>query len=379
MSKNLKNVTPPNPAESRTVHVSLGERSYDIVIQNDLTVTAGSLIAQKIKGRRCLVVTDRLVGPKHGYRLSSSLQKAGFDGTAIELPPGEGTKTLDLAGKLYDICIEAGLDRESCLIALGGGVIGDLTGFVAATFYRGIAFVQVPTTLLAMVDAAIGGKTGVDHAKAKNAIGAFWQPKAVLIDPATLQTLPDRDFKAGLAEVIKYGVLDDAELFEYLETNLDKLLAKDNAGLIHIIERSASIKARIVSADERETGSGPRALLNFGHTFAHAIETSMQYQGYLHGEAVAIGMALAADLSVRQKLISAADRDRIVALIQRAQLPVKLQSGDPDTETLYQAMFKDKKAAGGKLRLILAEKIGKAKIVTDVPEAAIRAAWDAGR
>ena len=363
----------------RVIAVPLGDRSYEIAIQNKILDDAGALIAERVKGRRCLVVTDRTIGPKHGYRLSSSLQRAGFDGTAIELPPGEGVKTLEVAGKLYDICIDVGLDRGSCLIALGGGAIGDLTGFVASTFYRGINFVQVPTTLLAMVDASIGGKTGVDHPKAKNAIGAFHQPKMVLIDPETLLTLPDRELKAGLAEVIKYGVLDDAELFAFIEQHAEKLLAKDADALAHVIERSAAIKARIVSQDERETGDGPRALLNFGHTFAHAIETATHYQGYLHGEAVAIGMAAACELSVEQKLMTLADRDRVVALIGKVNLPTRLQAGDPDTDSLYQAMFKDKKAASGKLRFILADKIGTTRIVADVPEAAVRKAWDARR
>ena len=370
------------PANARrTIHLPLpvGERSYDIVIQNGLLNEAGPLVAALMKGRRCLVITDRTIGPKHGYRLSASLQKSGFDGTALELPPGEGVKTIDVAKNLYDVCLDAGLDRDSCLIALGGGAIGDLTGFVAATFFRGIHFVQVPTTLLAMVDASIGGKTGVDHPKAKNAIGAFHQPKAVLIDPETLATLPDRELKSGLAEVIKYGVIDDAELFAFIEKNTAKLLAKDGEALAHVIERSAAIKAHIVSVDERETGSGPRALLNFGHTFAHAVETATNYQGYLHGEAVAIGMAMACELSVEQKLMTRADRDRVIALIEKASLPTKLQPGDPDTNSLYEAMFKDKKAAAGKLRFILSDKIGAARIVTDVPEDAVKKAWNARR
>ena len=368
----------PAPPQ-RVIHLPLGERSYDIVIRNQLINDAGADIALKVKGRRCLVVTDRNVGPKHGYRLSASLQKAKFDGTIIELPPGEGVKTLETAGKLYDICIDAGLDRESCLIALGGGVIGDLTGFAAATYFRGINFVQVPTTLLAMVDAAIGGKTGVDHPKAKNAIGAFHQPRAVLIDPETLTSLPERELKAGLAEVIKYGVIDDALLFEFLEQNMEKLLAKDPDALLHIIEKSAAIKARIVSQDERETAGGPRALLNFGHTFGHAIESATEYQGYLHGEAVAIGMALASDLSVELGLLTRADRDRIVALLGKANLPVKLQHGDPETELLYQAMFKDKKTAAGKLRFIVADRIGKALVATDVADVHVKKVWNGRR
>jgi len=342
----------PKPA----LRVELGERSYDIHVKPGVIAEAGGIIAALIKGRRCLVVSDRNIGPKYGTLLASSMQKAGFDGSAVEIPPGEGAKTIKFAEFLYDRCIEAKLDRDSVLLALGGGVIGDLTGFAAATFYRGIAVVQVPTTLLAMVDASIGGKTGIDHPKSKNAIGAFHQPKAVLIDPLTLISLPERELKAGLAEVIKYGVIDDAELFAYLEENMEKFLKKDPAALAHAIEKSAAIKARIVSQDERESAGGPRALLNFGHTFAHALESSTNYQGYLHGEAVAIGMVLAAELSVELGLLTRADRDRIKALIEKAGLPTKMQSGDPDTETLHAASFRDKKVAAGKLRFVVTER-----------------------
>jgi 3-dehydroquinate synthase len=366
-------------AEKSVVRVELGERGYDIVIQAGVIAQAGLVAREVIKGRRCLVVTDRTIGPLHGPKLASALQKAGFDGSLAELPPGEASKTLDVAKFLYERCLDAKLDRDSCLIALGGGVIGDLTGFVAATFYRGIPFIQIPTTLLAMVDASIGGKTGVDHPSAKNAVGAFHQPKAVLADPDMLKTLPDRELRAGLAEVIKYGVIDDAALFEYLEQNMDRLLAKDAAALAHVIQRSAAIKARIVSQDERESAGGPRALLNFGHTFGHALESATGYKTYLHGEAVGIGMALACELSVRQNMLTRADRDRVQALIARAGLRTRMQSGDPDTETLHTASFKDKKVAGGKLRFILAEKIGAAKTCSDIPEDMVKSVWDSPR
>ena len=365
----------PNPA----LRVELGERSYDINVKPGVIAEAGSIIGGLMKGRRCLVVTDRNVGPKYGTLLASAMQKAGFDGSAVELPPGESSKTLKVAEFLYDRCLEAKLDRDSVLIALGGGVIGDLTGFVAATFYRGIAFVQVPTTLLAMVDAAIGGKTGVDHPKSKNAIGAFLQPKVVLADPLTLMSLPERELRAGLAEVIKYGVIDDAQLFAYLEENMDKLLAKDAAALTHAIEKSAAIKARIVSQDERESAGGPRALLNFGHTFGHALESSTDYKGYLHGEAVAIGMVLASELSVELGLLMRADRDRIKKLIIKAGLPTNLKPGDPDTATLHAASFRDKKVAAGKLRFVVADRIGSAKVVTDVKDEVAKKVWDSGR
>jgi 3-dehydroquinate synthase len=325
------------------------------------------------------VVSDRHVGPKYGTLLASAMQKSGFDGSATELPPGESAKSLKVAEFLFDRCLDAKLDRDSVILALGGGVIGDLAGFVAATFYRGIAVIQVPTTLLAMVDASIGGKTGVDHPQAKNAIGAFHQPRAVLIDPLTLLTLPERELKAGLAEVIKYGVIQDAELFGFLEENMDKLLKKDAAALAHAIRSSAAIKARIVSADERESAGGPRALLNFGHTFAHAIESATGYEGYLHGEAVAIGMVLASELSVRLNLLTRADRDRIRALIVKAGLPIGLQPGDPDVETLHAASFKDKKVAAGKLRFVVAEKVGASKVVTDVSDALAKEVWAAAR
>ena len=367
------------PQDRRTIAVSLGERSYDIIIQPGLLKDCGALIAERIKGRRCLTISDQTIAPLHGKILASSLSKAGIGGEIVMLPPGEQCKSLLTASSLYERCLAAELDRDSFLVALGGGVVGDLTGFVAATFFRGIAFVQIPTTLLAMVDASIGGKTGVDHPKAKNAIGAFHQPKMVLIDPSTLSTLPPRDLKAGLAEVIKYGVIDDSALFEFVENNTEALLAGDAAKLTHIIECSAKIKARIVSQDEREQVGGPRALLNFGHTFGHALEASTGYTAYLHGEAVAIGMALAADLSVRLKLLSRADRDRIVALLKKSALPTKIKDSDPDTATLYSAMFKDKKTAAGKLRFIVTDKIGRAKVVTDVPEAMVKETLDLGR
>ncbi|MGD0088951.1 MAG: 3-dehydroquinate synthase [Planctomycetota bacterium] len=363
----------------QTVNVALHERSYDILIQPNILVDAGPLLATRLKGRRCLVVTDRTVGPKYGPRLAASLQRAGFEGSLAELPPGEGAKTLHVAEFLYDRCLDAALDRDSCLVALGGGVIGDLTGFVAATFYRGIAFVQVPTTLLAMVDAAIGGKTGVDHPRVKNAIGAFHQPRLVLVDPLTLAGLPERELKAGLAEVIKYGVLEDAELFAFVEQELGPLLRKEPAALAHVLARCAAIKARIVSQDERELGDGPRVLLNLGHTFAHAIEAATRFQSYLHGEALAIGLCLAASLSVELQLLKPEVCARIKALVAAAGLPVNLKRDDPDTETLYAASLKDKKMAAGNLRFVLAEGIGAVKVLTGVPEELVKRVWEAGR
>jgi 3-dehydroquinate synthase len=360
-------------AGNEKIEVELGVRSYEIRIETGLLQRSGEILAGLLKGRRCLVVTDRNVGPSYGPRLAKGLQFAGFDGSLVELPPGESAKNLETVRFLYDRCLDAKLDRESCLVALGGGVIGDLTGFAAATFFRGIAFAQIPTTLLAMVDAAIGGKTGVDHPKAKNAIGAFHQPKAVLSDPLTLNTLPDRELKAGLAEVIKYGIIADQSLFEFLEKNMDRLLVREGEPLVEVIARCAALKAGIVSADEREE-TGARAVLNFGHTFAHALETVTNYSAYLHGEAVAIGMAMAAELSVARKSLSPGERDRIVALIAKAGLPVKLKPTDPPAEDLYSAMFKDKKLAAGKLRLVVAAGLGRVEVVSDASEEAVKQA-----
>lgn len=362
----------------RAVRVDLGARSYEIRIGEGLVARAGEILSSVLDGRRALVVTDRNVGPHFGHALAGALQKAGFDGTAIELPPGEGAKSLETAKALYDVCFGAKLDRGSCLVALGGGVIGDLTGFVAATYMRGIDFVQVPTTLLAMVDASVGGKTAVDHPKAKNAIGAFHQPRAVLIDTATLAKLPDRDLRSGLAEVIKYGIIDDAAFFDWLEANVPKLLARDAEALAHAIEVSCAIKARIVGEDERERDGGPRALLNLGHTFAHAVETCMNYAGYTHGEAVAIGMVLAGELSVKRGLLGEAGARRIRALIEKAGLPVALKAGDPPPEDLHAATFRDKKARGGKLRFVLADRIGHAAVYGDVPEDQALDVWKGG-
>jgi len=377
------NETSPAPAPqsvgTRNLRVELGARSYDIRIAPGLLANVGPLCVPLLKSRQILIVTDRTVGPLFGRALASSFQKAGFDGSAVELPPGEGAKSLEVAKFLYDRCFDAHLERSSALVALGGGVLGDLSGFVAATFMRGIDFVQVPTTLLAMVDASVGGKVAVDHPKAKNAIGAFHQPRAVFIDPQLLDKLPDRELRSGLAEIIKYGVMDHVSFFEFIESNIDKILRRDPGALTQAIDMSCQIKARIVGDDEREREGGPRALLNYGHTFAHAIETSMNYQGYSHGEAVAIGMVLAGELSVARKLLARADADRIRALIAKAGLPTALKPGDPDPEVLHQASFRDKKVVAGKLRFILATAIGASMSCDDVTAEEARKTWAAPR
>ena len=368
----------PTPAASgpRVVRVELGPRSYEIRIEAGVIAEAGRILKPILKGRHVLVVSDQNVGPKHGPPLAAALHKAGFAGDMVLLPPGEGAKCLQVAGNLYDRCFESQLDRASALLALGGGVIGDLTGFVAATFMRGVDFVQAPTTLLAMVDASVGGKVAIDHPRAKNAIGAFHQPRAVLIDPLTLRTLPDRELKAGLAEVIKYGIIEDAAFFEFCEANVEKLLARDAEALVHAVEVSCRIKARVVGDDERERDGGPRALLNYGHTFAHAIETCCGYKGYFHGEAVAIGMVLAAELALARGLLKREDAERIRALVKKAGLPTQLTPGDPDPASLHAATFRDKKARGGKPRFVLATAIGKAATYDDVPEEQAKKVWD---
>jgi 3-dehydroquinate synthase len=360
----------------RTVRVELGDRSYEIRIQPGVLDEAGKLLRGLLRGKRLLIVTDRNIGPKYGHALANSLKKAGFDGSAVELPPGEGAKSLDVAKFLYDRCFDAKLDRASTIVALGGGVIGDLSGFIASTFMRGIEFVQAPTTLLAMVDASVGGKVAIDHPQAKNAIGAFHQPRTVLIDPLTLSSLPDRELKAGLAEVIKYGVIDDAEFFDYCEEHMGELLARDAGALGHAIEVSCRIKARVVGEDERERDGGPRALLNYGHTFAHAIEACKNYQGYLHGEAVSMGMVLAGELAVSRELLKKEEAERIAALLKSAGLPTQLTKDDPEAEHLHRATYLDKKARGGKPRFVLATTIGKAATFDDVPEDEARQVWE---
>ncbi|MCX7804011.1 MAG: 3-dehydroquinate synthase [Planctomycetota bacterium] len=355
------------PEGTRVVKVNLGARSYEIRIGPGLIREVGRIVAGVARGRRILIVTDRHVGPKYGHALAASLRDAGMEGAAVEIPPGEGAKSLKIASFLYDQCIETGLDRRSTIVALGGGVIGDVAGFVAATFMRGIDYVQVPTTLLAQVDSSVGGKTAIDHPKAKNAIGAFHQPRAVVADVRALETLPERELKAGIAEVIKYGVIADADFFAFLESNMAALLARREDVLTGAIARSCEIKASVVEADERE--SGPREALNFGHTFGHAIETATGYGKYLHGEAVAIGMAMAGRLAADRGLWAADDASRLEKLIVAAGLPVRASGVDP--AAVREAMFRDKKARDGRLRLVLPVGMGRVRTFDDIPEDAV--------
>lgn len=345
-------------AATPTLTVELGERSYPIVIEHGV-LGRGFDLGPWIAGRDCLIVSNDTVAPLYLDAVRDSLANRTVH--TLELPDGEAHKHLGSAGAILDALAAHGAGRDTTVIALGGGVVGDVAGFAAATWMRGVPLVQIPTTLLAQVDSSVGGKTGVNHARGKNLIGAFHQPKLVLIDTATLDTLPDRELKAGLAEVIKHGAIADAGFFAWLETGMPALLAREPEALKHAVRRCCEIKAAIVADDEREAGR--RALLNFGHTFGHAIEASAGYGEWLHGEAVAAGMVMAAALSD----IGEPERERLERLIAAAGLPVA--PPHLPAAVLRAAMGMDKKARAGKLRFILLEAIGRAAIADDVPEA----------
>lgn len=351
------------------IRVELEERSYDILIGRNVLSNIGDCIQSLGLSPKIAIVTNPTVYPLYGGVVADSLKKVGFDVLTVTIPDGEEYKDLLWVEHIYDELLKAKLDRSSSLVALGGGVIGDITGFAASTYMRGISYVQVPTTLLAQVDSSVGGKTGVNHKLGKNMIGTFWQPRLVWIDVETLKTLKKREFLAGIAEVIKYGVIWDEELFGFLETKRHDILNLDIDALVYIIKRSCAIKAEVVSKDERE--SGLRSVLNFGHTIGHAIETITGYTRYLHGEAVAIGMCLEARLS---SMLTFIDRDkvfRIKSLIESYGLPSEMPS-DIDIRHVLSSMKLDKKAVAGELRFILPEKIGKVRIHKGVSEKMIR-------
>ncbi len=342
-------------------------RSYPIHIGAGL-LTQESLLASYFPGRRAAIVTNTTVAPLYLQTLQSTLTNNGIESFAIILPDGERYKNQETLQQIYTELLQHRCERKTPLIALGGGVIGDLTGFAAATYLRGVPFIQVPTTLLAQVDSSVGGKTGINHPLGKNMIGAFYQPQLVLADSATLDTLLDRELRAGLAEVIKYGLIYDSVFFDWLEQHIQALLTRDRKALNHAIRRSCEIKAEIVSLDERE--SGVRAWLNLGHTFGHAIENAMGYGAWLHGEAVAAGTMMAADLSCRLQRITSQDVDRIRCLYQQAGLPLE---GPRITPQRYlELMQLDKKVEGGNIRFILLDKIGQASVVDDVPSALLK-------
>ncbi len=352
-----------------TLTVDLGARSYPIHIGAGVLRQAGALLAARLPAaRRVVVVSNPVVAAHWLAPLRASLAAADIAAEALMIPDGEAHKSWHTAHDLLSRLLELGADRSTVLAALGGGVVGDLTGFAAAIYQRGIPFVQIPTTLLAQVDSSVGGKTGVNHPLGKNMIGAFHQPCAVLIDIECLSTLPAREFAAGLAEVIKYGAIRARDFFDWLEANCGALGARDSAALEHAIAESCRIKAEIVAADERE--SGDRALLNFGHTFGHAIEAAAGYGEWLHGEAVAAGMVLAAELSRRVTGLSAEDATRLVRLLEDSRLPVA-PPPIPAARWL-ELMARDKKAQAGAMRFVLLDALGRATVRSGVDEAALR-------
>lgn len=346
-----------------TLTVELGDRSYPIVIGAG-PIESGFDLSPHLAGEACLVVSNETVAPLYLEKLRKCLPSIKV--TSHLLPDGESYKSMTTMESILDELVGTRAGRDATIMALGGGVVGDIAGFAAACYMRGIAFVQVPTTLLAQVDSSVGGKTGVNHPGGKNLIGAFYQPRIVLIDTDTLNTLPDRQLRAGLAEVIKYGAIVDSEFFGWLEVNMQALLDRDADALIHAVRRSCEIKAQIVGEDERE--SGRRALLNFGHTFGHAIENSLGYGQWLHGEAVAAGMVMAARMSG----IDEDEQQRLTSLIDAAGLPVlPPRTGSAD---LREAMQMDKKVQGGKLRFVLLRSLGDAIVTADYPQRALEEA-----
>jgi len=342
--------------ETLTVH--LGERSYPIHIGEGILSLTGELLQQLGLRGKAAVVTNPTVAQQYLDPVRDALSRAGFEVTPVLLPDGEEHKNLKSLSSLYDRLIGERFDRKSCIVALGGGVVGDLAGFAAATYLRGVPYVQVPTTLLAQVDSSVGGKTGVNHQDGKNLIGAFYQPKGVVIDVAVLKTLPRRELIAGLAEVIKYGIIDDPALFGLLEQEMQKIIGLDRELLVRIIATSCAIKARVVEMDEREEDH--RAVLNFGHTIGHALEAATGYTRFLHGEAVGVGMAQAAAISVRQGFCDQQGCERIRQLLAKAGLPFDVPA-DVQTQDLIQSMEVDKKSADGKIKFVMCAGIGKTR------------------
>ena len=351
----------------QTLQVDLGERSYPIYIGADILVRP-DLLASHIAGRQVAIVTNETVAPLYLRALESVL--GGYMLTSVVLPDGEAFKTWETLQKIFDAMLTARHDRRTTVIALGGGVIGDMAGFAAACYQRGVNFIQVPTALRSQVDSSVGGQTGINHPLGKNMVGAFYQPQAVLLDTASLSTLPARELSAGLAEVIKYGLICDADFLVWLEQNMAALRALDQSALTVAIERSCAAKARVVGADERE--SGVRATLNLGHTFGHAIETHQGYGVWLHGEAVAAGTVMALEMSRRLGWISTADRDRAMRLFQAAGLPV-VPPADMTPNDFLEHMAIDKKVLDGRLRLVLLRRLGEAVVTGDYPHEILHA------
>lgn len=354
----------------RKVTVPLGTRSYPIEIDRGLLAQLGLFCRDLNLRERCAIITDSNVGPLYMEPAAQALETAGFKPVRISFPAGETAKSLKIVQKCYDSLAENRLERKSFIVALGGGVVGDLAGFVAATYLRGIPFVQIPTTLLAQVDSSVGGKVGVNLTAGKNLVGAFYQPQLVLCDLATLDSLPEREFKAGLAEVIKYGIIYDAALFARIEQELPAILRRDQKILAELVARCCEIKADVVGQDETE--SGLRAILNFGHTVGHALEAISRYGKYLHGEAISIGQVAAAKLSCRLRGLPQSEAGRIKNLFQAAGLPVAVNLSKKQVEQLFEAMRLDKKVSGGEIKFVLARAIGKVEFGAKVPENDLR-------
>ncbi len=353
-----------------TVQVAFVDRSYPIYIGEQL-LGRGDLLAQHLPQKRVALITDTTLAALYLDTLANTLAAAGVSVTPVVVPAGEQHKNWHTLNSIFDALLANRCERKTALIALGGGVIGDLTGFAAATYLRGVPFIQIPTTLLAQVDSSVGGKTAINHPRGKNMIGAFYQPLAVIADTTTLDTLATREVSAGLAEVIKYGLIRDLPFFEWLESNMDALVARDAAALAYAVQRSCENKADVVVVDEREE-RGERALLNFGHTFGHAIEAGLGYGAWLHGEAVAAGMVIAARVSQELGMLNDADVARILALLKRAGLPVN--APDLGLARYIELMGIDKKVAGGEIRFILLRAIGAAFLTAEVPRRTLKSA-----
>ncbi|MEH6582217.1 MAG: 3-dehydroquinate synthase [Halioglobus sp.] len=351
-----------------TLHVDLGERSYPVYIGRDL-FSDSQLLGQHISGSQVVLISNETIAPLYMDRVKAALGERSLISEVI-LPDGEQYKSLDTLSAVFDQVMTERHNRSTTFVAIGGGVVGDITGFAAACYQRGVNFVQVPTTLLSQVDSSVGGKTGVNHPLGKNMIGAFYQPQAVLIDINTLQTLPDREFAAGLAEVVKYGLICDADFYQWLQQNIKQVLAREEAALAEAIERSCACKAQVVAADERE--GGVRAILNLGHTFGHAIETAQGYGVWLHGEAVAVGMLLALQMSAARGWIAKADVTGFSQLLQAMNLPT-VAPDNMSPQIFLDLMGRDKKVIDGRLRLVLLSAIGEACVVDDVTEAELTA------
>lgn len=352
-----------------SLRVQLAERSYDIAVTKSDLGGVGAFARQRAAGQSALVIADENV-TGHAEHVKRSLEAAGFRVGLALRHPGEGQKSLAVASELYDRLIDLPADRRTLIVAVGGGVIGDLAGFVAATYARGLPLLMVPTTLLAMVDSSVGGKVAVNHPRAKNMIGVFHQPVGVWIDIASLDTLPEREYRSGLAEVVKYGVILDADFFATLESNIAAILKREPAAVEHMVIRSCRLKADVVSKDEREE-SGLRAMLNYGHTFAHAFETAAGYGGWLHGEAVSAGMICASRLAERRGLIAPEVTERQLRLLEAFSLPIAPQNWPADE--LLATMRTDKKALAGRMRFILPRRLGEVTLFDDVPEDDVRA------